>query len=91
MLLTGRHALTRRKVFDATEGNWSLHLYGAQKILHQLTNIHSGQLAYYKFLYTWFLYHEVLGGFTQPLKQYPNGPVSLQLLRETNFDRSVVQ
>ncbi|TGJ81471.1 hypothetical protein E0Z10_g7294 [Xylaria hypoxylon] len=76
-------------VFDETEGNWSLHLYGAQKILHQLASIHGGHLAY-RFLYTWFLYHEVLGGFSQPLKQWPHGPASLRLLRDTRFDNSMI-
>ncbi|KAI3326138.1 fungal-specific transcription factor domain-containing protein [Xylariaceae sp. AK1471] len=76
-------------VFDETEGNWSLHLYGAQKILHQLASIHGGHLAY-TFLYTWFLYHEVLGGFSQPLKQWPHGPASFQLLHDTNFDTSMI-
>ncbi|KAI0205838.1 fungal-specific transcription factor domain-containing protein [Astrocystis sublimbata] len=76
-------------VFDETEGNWSLHLYGAQKILHQLANIHGGHLRY-RFLYTWFLYHEVLGGFSQPLHQWPHGPASLRLLRDTQFDTSMI-
>ncbi|KAI8629940.1 fungal-specific transcription factor domain-containing protein [Xylariaceae sp. FL1651] len=76
-------------VFDESEGNWSLHLYGAQKILHQLASIHGGHLAY-RFLYTWFLYHEILGGFSQPLKQWPHGPASLQLLRDANFDTSII-
>ncbi|GAP85805.1 putative acriflavine sensitivity control protein acr-2 [Rosellinia necatrix] len=76
-------------VFDETEGNWGVHLSGAQKILHRLANIHGGYLAY-RFLYTWFLYHEVLGGFSQPLDQWPDGPVSLQLLRDTDFDTSMI-
>ncbi|KAI1159024.1 fungal-specific transcription factor domain-containing protein [Nemania serpens] len=76
-------------VFDETEGNWSLHLYGAQKILHQLATIHGGQLAY-RFLYTWFLYHEVLAGFSQPLNQWPEGPASLRFLRDTRFDTSMI-
>ncbi|KAI0390437.1 fungal-specific transcription factor domain-containing protein [Xylariaceae sp. FL0594] len=76
-------------VFDETEGNWSCHLGGAQNILYQLATIQSGHLAF-RFLYTWFLYHEVLGGFSKPLAQYPHGPVSLRLLRETSFDRSVI-
>ncbi|KAI0908170.1 fungal-specific transcription factor domain-containing protein [Ustulina deusta] len=76
-------------VFDETEGNWSLHLYGAQKILHQLASIHGGHLAY-RFLYTWFLYHEVLGGFSQPLKQWPHGPASLRLLQDSRFDTSMI-
>ncbi|KAI0406463.1 fungal-specific transcription factor domain-containing protein [Xylaria palmicola] len=76
-------------VFDETEGNWSVHLYGAQKILHQLAGIYGGHLAY-RFLYTWFLYHEVLGGFSQPLKQWPHGPASLRLLQDTHFDTSMI-
>ncbi|KAI1178114.1 fungal-specific transcription factor domain-containing protein [Nemania sp. FL0916] len=76
-------------VFDETEGNWSVHLYGAQKLLHQLAGIHGGQLAY-RFLYTWFLYHEVLGGFSQPLAQWPHGPASLQFLHDTDFNRSMI-
>ncbi|KAJ2979445.1 hypothetical protein NUW58_g7196 [Xylaria curta] len=76
-------------VFDETEGNWSVHLYGAQKILHQLASIYGGHLAY-RFLYTWFLYHEVLGGFSQPLKQWPYGPASLRLLHDTHFDTSLI-
>ncbi|KAI1284175.1 fungal-specific transcription factor domain-containing protein [Xylaria sp. FL0933] len=76
-------------VFDETEGNWSVHLYGAQKILHQLASIHGGHLAY-RFLYTWFLYHEVLGGFSQPLRQWPLGPISLRLLKDSYFDTSLI-
>ncbi|KAI0601329.1 fungal-specific transcription factor domain-containing protein [Biscogniauxia sp. FL1348] len=76
-------------VFDETEGNWSLHLYGAQNMLHELATMHGGRLAY-GFLYTWFLYHEILGGFSQPLQQWPDGPASIRLLRDTNFDRSLI-
>ncbi|KAI1128840.1 fungal-specific transcription factor domain-containing protein [Nemania abortiva] len=76
-------------VFDETEGNWSVHLYGAQKILHELARKHGGQLAY-SFLYTWFLYHEVLGGFSQPLNQWPQGPASFQFLRDAHFDTSLI-
>lgn len=78
-----------RQVFDETEGNWSMHLYGAQKILHRLASIHGGYLTY-SFLYTWFLYHEVLGGFSHPEQQYPHGPASIQLLRDARFDTTVV-
>ncbi|KAJ8126763.1 hypothetical protein O1611_g6876 [Lasiodiplodia mahajangana] len=76
-------------VFDETEGNWNVHLYGAQKILYELARKHGGQLAY-SFLYTWFLYHEVLGGFSQPLNQWPHGPASLQFLRDAHFDTSKI-
>lgn len=76
-------------VFDETEGNWSMHLYGAQKILHRLASIHGGYLTY-AFLYTWFLYHEVLGGFSHPEQQYPHGPASIRLLRDARFDTSII-
>ncbi|KAI1344864.1 fungal-specific transcription factor domain-containing protein [Xylariaceae sp. FL0016] len=75
-------------VFDETEGNWNVHLYGSQNILNQLANIHGGQLAY-RFLYTWFLYHEILAGFSQPFQQWSN-PVSLRLLGDDRFDTSVI-
>lgn len=58
-------------------------------MLHQLASIHGGHLAY-RFLYTWFLYHEVLGGFSQPLRHWPHGPASLRLLHDTRFDTSMV-
>lgn len=76
-------------VFDETEGNWNLHLHGAQTILHRLAAIHGGHLKY-GFLYTWFLYHEILGGFSQPLQVGSRGPASLQLLYDTNFDKSMI-
>ncbi|KAI5858217.1 fungal-specific transcription factor domain-containing protein [Durotheca rogersii] len=76
-------------VFDETEGNWGLHLAGAQVILRELAEIHGGQLRY-GFLYTWFLYHEILGSFSQPLLYGPEGPASLKLLHDTAFDKSQI-
>ncbi|OTA70111.1 hypothetical protein K449DRAFT_321574 [Hypoxylon sp. EC38] len=76
-------------VFDETEGNWNLHLHGAQTILRKLAAIHGGRLKY-GFLYTWFLYHEILGGFSQPLHHGLRGPASLQLLHDTTFDKSLI-
>ncbi|KAI1389659.1 fungal-specific transcription factor domain-containing protein [Hypoxylon trugodes] len=76
-------------VFDETEGNWNLHLQGAQTILRKLANIHGGRLRY-GFLYTWFLYHEILGGFSQPLQYGNRGPASLQLLHDSSFDKSLI-
>ncbi|KAH9906819.1 fungal-specific transcription factor domain-containing protein [Xylariomycetidae sp. FL2044] len=76
-------------VFDETEGHWNIHLNGAQEFLNQLAIIHGGKLSY-SFLYTWFLYHEILGGFIEPLRQWPNGPISLRLLRDSTFDRSQI-
>lgn len=78
-----------RQVFDESEGNWSLHLYGAQNILRRLASVQGGRLKY-AFLYTWFLYHEILGGFSQPLQHGLKGPASLQLLHDTHFDKSLV-
>ncbi|RYP50563.1 hypothetical protein DL768_003959 [Monosporascus sp. mg162] len=76
-------------VFDETEGNWILHLSGAQKILYQLAKMR-GQRLEYNFLYTWFLYHEVLGGFSRPLQYGREGPASLRLLDDANFDKSLI-
>lgn len=44
----------------------------------------------YSFLFTWFLYHEVLGGFSRPHEYGPEGPASLRLLNDSNFDKSLV-
>jgi hypothetical protein len=76
-------------VFDESEGNWTLHLNGAQTILHQLV-LFQGDPLQYKFLYTWFLYHEILGAFSQPVPQESSGRASLQLLYNSDFDRTVV-
>ncbi|KAK9421518.1 putative Fungal-specific transcription factor domain-containing protein [Seiridium unicorne] len=76
-------------VFDETEGNWDLHLNGAKNILRRLMIIHDGYPRS-SFLYTWFLYHEVLGEFKSPLQFYPDGPVSLQLRDELAFDTSLI-
>ncbi|KAI0134653.1 fungal-specific transcription factor domain-containing protein [Xylariales sp. AK1849] len=76
-------------VFDETEGNWKLHLNGAKNILHKLASIR-GDYMRYCFLYTWFLYHEILGEFSNPLQFSPEGPSSLQLRRDMSFDTSIV-
>ncbi|OTB01427.1 hypothetical protein M426DRAFT_219294 [Hypoxylon sp. CI-4A] len=76
-------------VFDETEGNWNLHLQGAQTILRKLASIHGGHLNYV-FLHTWFLYHEILGCFSQPSQYGLDGPASLKLLYDTNFDKSLI-
>ncbi|KAI0473272.1 fungal-specific transcription factor domain-containing protein [Xylariaceae sp. FL0804] len=76
-------------VFDETEGHWHVHLQGARDILTQIASVNGGRVSH-RFLYTWFLYHEVLGGFSQPLLNWPIGPVSLRLLRDDDFDRSLI-
>ncbi|KAL7622818.1 hypothetical protein AAE478_006497 [Parahypoxylon ruwenzoriense] len=73
-------------VFDETEGNWSLHLFGAQNILHKLAAIHGGPLKY-RFLYTWFLYHEILGSLgcsveVMEIISYVNGLRAMELRGE---------
>jgi hypothetical protein len=58
------------QVFDETEGNWHMHLDGAKRMLQRLS-LSAGlkKDPASAFLLTWFLYHEILGGFTQPLRQ----------------------
>ncbi|ORY68814.1 fungal-specific transcription factor domain-containing protein [Pseudomassariella vexata] len=76
-------------VFDETEGNWYLHLNGAKNILCQLAGVR-GSLLKYGFLYTWFLYHEILGCFVDPLRQGKDGPASIRLRRDMLFDPSII-
>ncbi|KAH8671316.1 fungal-specific transcription factor domain-containing protein [Xylariales sp. PMI_506] len=76
-------------VFDETEGNWSLHLNGAKNLLRKLTNIRGGYMRYH-FLFTWFLYHEVLGEFINPSLYSPKGPVSIQLRGNIPIEQSTI-
>jgi hypothetical protein len=62
---------------------------GAQNLLTHLATMHGGHLKY-SFLNLWFLYHEVMGEFSQPLLRDANGSVSLQLLHNAGFDTSIV-
>ncbi|KAH6652945.1 fungal-specific transcription factor domain-containing protein [Truncatella angustata] len=76
-------------VFDESEGHWALHLKGANAVLHKLMSIRNGYPES-TFLYTWFLYHEVLGEFGDPQSYYPEGPTSLQLKDDLQFDTSLI-
>lgn len=58
-------------------------------MLNQLT-IAGGGLLRHCFLYTWFLYHEVLGCFSDPLQYGDHGPSSLQGGRGLGLDKSMV-
>ncbi|KAI1251070.1 hypothetical protein MGN70_008131 [Eutypa lata] len=80
------------EVFDETDGNWGIHLHGAQDILDVLYKLATtrGKRLEYNFLFTWFLYHEVLGEFSRPLLYGGRGPASFRLLNDSNFDKSVV-
>lgn len=80
------------EVFDETDGHWNLHLHGAQQILSELYQVATirGKRLEYNFLFTWFLYHEVLGEFSRPLLYEGLRPASLRLLNDSNFDKSMV-
>lgn len=44
----------------------------------------------YDFLNTWFLYHEILGAFSQPHKHQYEGTSSLDLIQGSNGDKAVI-
>lgn len=77
------------QVFDESEGNWNLHLNGSRTLLHQHADAKGGNLDY-NFLNTWFLYHEILGAFSQPHKHQYQGLSSLDLMKGNAFDKCVV-
>ncbi len=67
-------------------------MQGAQDIfttLYQRAALRGKRLEY-NFLFTWFLYHEVLGEFSRPYLYGTEGPTSLRLLNGSNFDKSLV-
>lgn len=59
-------------------------------MLNQLT-ISGGNQYRNCFLYTWFLYHEVLGCFSNPLQYGVDGPTSLQGGRDLGLDKTIVR
>ncbi|KFA75587.1 hypothetical protein S40288_10931 [Stachybotrys chartarum IBT 40288] len=76
-------------VFDETEGNWHLHLDGAKNMLQRLTA--NGKLGIQSsFVFTWFLYHEVFGCFTQPFRKLHESFDPLQLLGGLDVDTSLI-
>lgn len=76
-------------VFDETEGNWNVHLNGAKDILRELASLQGG-FSKYRFLYTWFLYHEILGCFSNPERHGLYGPASFQLAPHVDPDSSLI-
>ncbi|CAM1511034.1 Fc.00g085470.m01.CDS01 [Cosmosporella sp. VM-42] len=74
-------------VFDEREGNWHVHLNGARTILRGLV---SKSRSVSDFLLTWFLYHEVLGCFTQPGLENGHDSEMMKLLKTCNVDASVI-
>ncbi|KAJ0116865.1 n-terminal fungal transcription regulatory domain-containing protein [Diaporthe amygdali] len=76
-------------VFDEGEGKWHLHLNGSRSLLHRYAEMRGGTLDY-DFLNTWFLYHEILGCFSQPHKHNYEGASSLDLLQGSDCDKTVI-
>ncbi|ROV93510.1 hypothetical protein VSDG_06782 [Cytospora chrysosperma] len=76
-------------VFDESEGKWHLHLNGSRGLLHRYANMKGGRLAY-DFLNTWFLYHEILGAFSQPHKHQYEGTSSLDLIQGSDCDKTII-
>ncbi len=76
------------QVFDETEGNWYFHLDGARAMLYHLSTMSGGTLPCH-FLYSWLIYHEVLGAFTQPLQPTQQGMSSIDFLTH-NADKTLV-
>lgn len=76
------------QVFDETEGNWHIHLTGAEKMIRQVANFKSQGIENH-FLYTWCLYHSVLGCFTHPLRKSINMPYN-PLTDSLNPENSIV-
>ncbi|KAF3763683.1 hypothetical protein M406DRAFT_352432 [Cryphonectria parasitica EP155] len=76
-------------VFDESEGDWHIYLDGSRKMLQIYADKKGGALGY-DFLNTWFLYHEILGAFSQPHKHRYEGAASLELIRGSELDKSVI-
>ncbi|ROW07452.1 hypothetical protein VMCG_03923 [Cytospora schulzeri] len=76
-------------VFDEAEGKWHLHLNGSRSLLHRYADMKGGKLDY-GFLNTWFLYHEILGAFSQPHKHQYEGTSSLDLIQGSDCDKTVI-
>lgn len=77
------------QVFDETEGNWYSYLNGSKAIFHHLSTV-SKKKPNCQFLYTWLIYHEVLGAFSQPLQLLKHNLSSMDLFTDDSFDSSIV-
>lgn len=67
-----------------------MHLDGARYMLQKLVASHRGRVKS-SFLLTWFLYHEVLACFTQPLRERPQDLDLLKLLEDADGEKSIVR
>ncbi|KAI9163791.1 transcriptional regulatory protein [Paramyrothecium foliicola] len=70
-------------VFDDRDGNWHTHLDGAKWLINVLCQTKALQT---EFLLTWFMYHEVMGCFTQPSRQLPSWLSPRVTLEYLEFD-----
>ncbi|KPM40322.1 hypothetical protein AK830_g6221 [Neonectria ditissima] len=77
-------------VFDEGEGNWHVHLDGARNMLQSLYTKRRRRLDS-EFTLTWFLYHEVLGCFTQPSRVDDNEASLLTLAQASVQDATLAQ
>ncbi|KAF7562607.1 hypothetical protein G7046_g1511 [Stylonectria norvegica] len=76
-------------VFDEAEGYWHLHLNGARVLFQRAAGFKGGRLDP-SFLYTWFLYHDVLSAFSQSPRRQPVKPSSLELIKSTRSDNTTI-
>ncbi|KAH6989333.1 fungal-specific transcription factor domain-containing protein [Ilyonectria sp. MPI-CAGE-AT-0026] len=77
-------------VFDEAEGNWNVHLNGAKKMLQSLYTQRRRRRLDSEFTLTWFLYHEVLGCFTQPLRAKEDEGDILPLVQASVSDATLI-
>lgn len=77
------------QVFDETDGKWDMHLDGAKQMVQTLCSNY-GQRLHPEFLFSWFLYHEVLGCFTQPRRDTYQGFQLLQAFHVPTYDTTHV-
>lgn len=77
-------------MFDEVEGNWNVHLNGAKKMLQSLYTQRRRRRLDSEFTLTWFLYHEVLGCFTQPLRAEEDEGDILPLVQASVSDATLV-
>lgn len=59
-------------------------------MLYHLSTMSGGKLPCH-FLYTWLIYHEILGAFTQPLQTTQQGMSSIDFLTDDNVDKTLVR
>lgn len=74
-------------MFDESEGHFSVHLDGAKHMLGKLSTSKAFHPS--DFLLTWYLYHEVMGAFSNPLRDAKE-PDPFTWLDMSDDDKSLV-